>query len=106
MFVSNYAMYGSGHGPEGSDDCGGPGGLTPSFVYRIDLATLGIDGVARVGMTPKYVAVTPDDRYVLVTNWCSYDMSVVDHETLREIRRVPLGRFPRGIAVDSRSRVA
>jgi len=106
MFVSNYAMYGNGHGPEGSDECGGPGGLTPSFVYRIDLARLEIDGVARVGMTPKYVAVTPDDRYVLVTNWCSYDMSVVDHATLREIRRVPLGRFPRGIAVDRDSRTA
>ena len=106
MFVSNYAMYGSGHGPEGSDECGGPGGLTPSFVYRIDLERLEIDGVARVGMTPKYVAVTPDDRYVLVTNWCSYDMSVVDHATLREIRRVPLGRFPRGIAVDRASRIA
>ncbi|MFM8236469.1 MAG: cytochrome D1 domain-containing protein [Actinomycetota bacterium] len=106
MFVSNYAMYGTGHGPEGSDECGGPSGLTPSFVYRIDLARLEIDGVARVGQTPKYVAVTPDDRYVLVTNWCSYDMSVVDHATLREVRRVPLGRFPRGIAVDRASRTA
>ena len=40
VFASNYAMYGNGHGPEGSDECGGPGGLTPSYVYEIGLKSL------------------------------------------------------------------
>ncbi|HET9729834.1 MAG TPA: YncE family protein [Acidimicrobiia bacterium] len=106
IFVTNYSMYGADFGPEGSDECKGPSGLSRSFVYRIDLRSLAIDGVAQVGMVPKYVAVTPDDRYVLVTNWCSYDVSVVDHDQLREIRRIPLGAYPRGIAVDPTSRVA
>jgi YVTN family beta-propeller protein len=106
VFVSNYSMYGANFGPEGSDDCGGPGGLSPSYVYRINLASLAVDGVAQVGMVPKYVAVTPDDRYVLVTNWCSYDLSVVDHTTLQEVHRIPIGQYPRGIAVDPQSRVA
>ena len=60
-------MYGANFGPEGSDNCGGPGGLSPSYVYRVNLKTLAIDKVGQVGMVPKYVAVTPDDKYVLVT---------------------------------------
>jgi YVTN family beta-propeller protein len=106
VFASNYAMYGNGHGPEGSDECGGPGGLTPSFVYEIGLKSLAIDKVGQVGMVPKYVAVTPNDKYVLVTNWCSYDMSVLDRATLKEVKRVPLGAYPRGIVVNAASTIA
>jgi YVTN family beta-propeller protein len=106
VFVTNYSMYGAAFGPEGSDTCRGPGGLKPSFLYRINLRTLAIDGVAQVGVVPKYVAVTPDDRYVLVSNWCGYDVSVVGHDSMRELRRIHLGAYPRGIAVDASSRVA
>lgn len=106
VFASNYAMYGNGHGPEGSDECGGPGGLTPSFVYEIGLKSLAIDKVGQVGMVPKYVAVTPNDKYVLVTNWCSYDMSVLDRTTLKEVKRVSLGAYPRGIVVNASSSIA
>jgi YVTN family beta-propeller protein len=106
VFASNYAMYGNGHGPEGSDECGGPGGLTPSYVYEIGLKSLAIDKVGKVGMVPKYVAVTPNDKYVLVTNWCSYDMSVLDRATLKEVKRVSLGAYPRGIVVNADSSIA
>jgi YVTN family beta-propeller protein len=106
VFATNYSMYGSGFGPEGSDNCAGPGGLTPSYVYRVSLRSLAIDKVGRVGMVPKYVAVTPDDKYVLVSNWCSYDLSVLDYATLHEVRRIHLGAYPRGIAVDGRRNVA
>jgi YVTN family beta-propeller protein len=106
MFASNYSMYGANFGPEGSDNCGGPGGLSPSYVYRVSLKTLAIDKVGQVGMVPKYVAVTPDDKYVLVSNWCSYDLSVLDYNTLHEVQRIHLGAFPRGIAVDGARRVA
>jgi YVTN family beta-propeller protein len=106
VYVSNYSMYGANFGPEGSDECAGPDGLSPSYLYRINLESLELDGVAQVGMVPKYVAVTPDDKYVLATNWCSYDLSVLDHNTFQEVHRVPLGQYPRGIAVDPQSRVA
>jgi YVTN family beta-propeller protein len=106
VFATNYSMYGANFGPEGSDECSGPGGLSPSYVYRINLATLAVDGVAQVGMVPKYVAVTPNDKYVLATNWCSYDLSVIDYKSFKEVKRLPLGRYPRGIAVDPTSRVA
>jgi YVTN family beta-propeller protein len=106
FYVTNYSMYGANFGPEGSDDCSGPGGLSPSFVYRVELKTLAITGVAQVGMVPKYIAVTPDNRYILVTNWCSFDLSVIDRATFKEVRRIPLGTDPRGIAVSHDSRTA
>ena len=106
FYVTNYSMYGADFGPEGSDNCSGPGGLSPSFVYRVDLAKLAITGVTQVGMVPKFIAVTPDNRYILVTNWCSFDLSVIDRETFKEIRRIPLGTDPRGIAVNRSSSVA
>ena len=61
-------------------------------------ATQRIDQVIPVGEVPKYVAVTPDDKHVLVTNWCSFDLSVVDVATHKEVAQVPIGRYPRGIA--------
>jgi YVTN family beta-propeller protein len=106
FYVTNYSMYGDNFGPEGSDNCGGPGGLSPSYVYRVDVKSLTITGVAQVGMVPKYVAVTPDNKYVLVTNWCSFDLSVIDRATFKEVHRIPLGTDPRGIAVHPSSSVA
>ena len=53
MFATNYSMYGANFGPEGSDNCGGPGGLSPSYVYRVSLKTLAIDKVGQVGMVPE-----------------------------------------------------
>ena len=106
FYVTNYSMYGADFGPEGSDNCSGPGGLSPSYVYRVDLAKLAITGVTQVGMVPKFIAVTPDNRYILVTNWCSFDLSVIDRVTFKEIRRIPLGTDPRGIAVNRASSVA
>ena len=106
VFASNYSMYGANFGPEGNDNCSGPGGLSPSYVYRVNLASLAIDGVTQVGMVPKYVAVTPNDKYVLATNWCSYDISIIDYKSFTEVKRIHLGAYPRGIAVDKASKVA
>ncbi len=97
-FVSNYQMYGPGFTRPGSDGCG-LAGWDESFLYRVDMDALRIDRIYRVGAVPKFVAVTPDDRLVLVTNWCSFDLSVVDTGAGKELGRVPLGRHPRGIAV-------
>jgi len=105
-YVSNYSMYGSGFGPEGSDSCTPRSGFDRSFVYRIDMRGLRIDRAYRVGEVPKVVAVTPDGRYVLVTNWCSWDLSVVSTAQQREVRRIPIGAYPRGIAVAPSGRAA
>jgi YVTN family beta-propeller protein len=110
LWVSNYSMYGVGFGPEGSDTCsastGVTDGYTDSYLYRVSLATLSIDGVAKVGWVPKYLAVTPSGRWVLATNWCSYDLSIVSTATLREVARIPIGPYPRGIAISPDSHLA
>jgi YVTN family beta-propeller protein len=105
-YVSNYAMYGKGFGPEGKDSCTAASKIDNSFLYRIDTTTLVIDQVIEVGRVPKYVAVTPDGSTVLVSNWCSMDLSVVDTATAREVKRIPLGPHPRGIAVAADGSVA
>ncbi len=107
VYVSNYSMYGKGFGPEGLDSCSPGSAPDKSFLYRIDTTTLKIDQVIPVGAVPKYVAVTPDDSTVLVTNWCSWTMSVVDVASARLADTIPIGgAYPRGIAVSPDSKTA
>ncbi len=110
VYVSNYSMYGSGFGPEGNDTCtpesAKAAGDTNSYVYRINVATLTIDQVLEVGIVPKFLAVTPNGRYLLVANWCSYDLSVVSLGEAKEVARLPIGPYPRGLAVSPDSRTA
>jgi DNA-binding beta-propeller fold protein YncE len=105
-YVSNYSMYGEGFGPEGDDGCTPSSRYDDSFVYRISLETLEIDDAYRVGSVPKVVATTPDGRFVLVANWCTWDLSVISTKRGREVRRIPMGAYPRGIAVTERSDAA
>jgi YVTN family beta-propeller protein len=97
-YVSNYRMYGGGLSTGAGDGCN-QGEWPDSFVYRVDTSTLEIDQLLRVGSVPKFLAVTPDDRYLLVSNWCGFDVSILDVETGEEVTRVEVGRHPRGIAV-------
>jgi YVTN family beta-propeller protein len=105
-YVSNYSMYGRGFGPEGRDVCSPASGFHRSFVYRIRLDRLRIDRAYRVGPVPKVVAVTRDGAHVLVSNWCGYDVSVVSTRRGRQVRRIPIGPYPRGIAVSPTKDVA
>ena len=106
-WVSNYSMYGEGYGPEGLDTCTKGDGTSPSTVYRVDTKTFAIDKVVAVGAVPKYVAITPDGRTVLVSNWCSWDLTVIDAESGKVTARIPLGgKYPRGIAVSPDSQQA
>ena len=98
-YVSNYSMYGAGFGPEGQDSCSPSSGYDDSYLYRVDVSTLAVDQVIRVGAVPKYVATSPDGKLVLVSDWCSYALSVVDTASAREVKRIPLGPYARGIAV-------
>ena len=110
MWVSNYSMYGAGFGPEGDDNCS-PGsaraaGVSNSYAYRIDLKTYKIDAVVEAGMVPKYLAVSPDGKTLVITNWCSWDADIVDLTLNRVVARVPVGAYPRGIAISPDSKMA
>lgn len=105
-WVSNYSMYGPGFRRPGDDTCSPSSGYDRSFLYRVNTSTWKIDDVVLVGQVPKYVAVTPDGRFVLVTGWCSWDLTIVDASTRQVVATVPIGRYPRGIAVTPDSRTA
>ncbi|MES0490787.1 MAG: YncE family protein [Leptospirales bacterium] len=105
-WVSNYNMSGVGFNNAGHDKCSPKEKTDRSFVYRVNTETLAIDKVIKVGSVPKYVGVTPNNKYVLVTNWCTWDVSIIDTEQNKVIKSVYLGRYPRGIAISSDSKTA
>ena len=106
LYVTNYAMYGKGYNREGHDTCSPASKFDSSFLYRINLSSYEIDAVYPVGSVPKVVEVTPDNKYVLVSNWCSYDLKVISVESQKSIKTLKIGRYPRGIAVSSDSKTA
>lgn len=104
-WVSNYNMSGDKFINPGCDDCYS-NDFDDSYLYKINTETFAIEKIITVGSVPKYVAVSPDNKYVLVSNWSSGDVSIVDIEKSKEVKRVKAGRFPRGIVVDSKSKYA
>jgi YVTN family beta-propeller protein len=106
LYFTNYSMYGKGFTKEGHDKCSPASGYDDSFLSRIDLATMKIDAVYPVGSVPKVVQVTPDNKYVLVSNWCSYTVTVISVETGKRIKDIKIGRYPRGIEISEDSQFA
>ena len=103
LYVTNYAMYGKGFNKEGTDICSPANGFDSSFVYRINLSNYKIDGVYAVGSVPKVIEVTPDNKYILVTTWCSYTLDVISVAKQKKVKSLKIGRYPRGIAVSADS---
>ena len=106
LYVTNYAMYGKGFNREGHDTCSPASGFDTSFLYRINLENYEIDNVYPVGSVPKVVEVTPDNKFVLVSNWCSYDLKVISVDSQKVVKTIKIGRYPRGIAVSNDSKFA
>lgn len=98
-YVSQYTMYGENFGVEGFDACTVDSGVGPSFVYRFDAEEMAWDQVIKVGAVPKYVALSPDQKTLLVSNWCDATLSVVDTEQAEEVGVVPMDAAPRGIVI-------
>jgi len=106
LYFTNYAMYGKGFNKEGHDTCSPASGYDTSFLSRINLASKEIDAVYPVGSVPKVVKVTPDNKYVLVSNWCSYTLSVISVADQKVVQTIKIGRYPRGIVVTKDSAFA
>jgi len=106
LYVSNYSMYGPGYTKEGQDTCSPRSGKDKSFVYRINRVDYAIDAIYPVGSVPKVVEVTPDNKFVLVSNWCSYTLSVISVAEQKVVKTIKIGRYPRGIAISTDSTTA
>ena len=103
LYVSNYSMYGPGYKKEGSDTCSPSSGFDSSFIYRINRSNYQIDAVYPVGSVPKVVEVTPNNKYVLAANWCSYTVSIISIADQKVVKTVKIGKYPRGIAISKDS---
>jgi YVTN family beta-propeller protein len=106
LYFTNYAMYGKGFNKEGTDTCSPASGYDKSFLSRVNLANGEIDAVYPVGSVPKVVKVTPDNKYILVSNWCSYTVTIISVETQKTVKSIKIGRYPRGISISSDSKFA
>ena len=106
LYFTNYAMYGKGFNKEGTDTCSPASGFDSSYLSRINLASNKIDAVYPVGSVPKVVKVTPDNKYILVSNWCSYNVTIISVETQKTVKSIKIGRYPRGISISSDSKFA
>ena len=106
LYVTNYAIYGAGFGEEGTDVCSPASDIDPSFVYRINLTKFTIDGLYPVGSMPKGIAITPDNKYLLVANWCSYTLDVISIAAQKTVKQLKIGAYPRGIVISADSKKA
>lgn len=106
LYVTNYAMYGKGFNREGTDICRPSNNYDRSFLYRIATDKWEIDAAYKVGVVPKVVEVSPDNKYVLVTNWCSYDLSIISIADQKVVKTINIGAYPRGITISSDSKYA
>ena len=106
LYFTNYAMYGKGFNKEGHDTCSPASGFDSSFLSRIDLGKNQIDAVYPVGSVPKVVKVTPDNKYIMVSNWCSYTVTIISVETQKTVKSIKIGRYPRGISISSDNKYA
>lgn len=104
-WVSNYSMTGHGFNQPGCDACSG-NKYDSSFVYKINLESFAIENIIAVGAVPKYMAPTPDNSKLVVSNWSSGDLSIIDLNQEIEIERIKVGRHPRGIAITKDSKIA
>lgn len=62
----------------------------------------------KTGKTPKVISRTADSRYLLVSNWHSYNVSVLElnkdkYPYGKVISTIPVSSIPRGIAVDDKA---
>jgi hypothetical protein len=63
----------------------------------------------KTGKTPKVISRTSDDKYLLVSNWHSYNVSVLElnkdeYPYARVTGTIPVSSIPRGIAIDDKNK--
>ncbi|MEO0897352.1 MAG: SPOR domain-containing protein [Bacteroidota bacterium] len=101
IWVCSPAISGDGFHNPGSPGCVSGGNYDPGFVFKISTKTYLIESAIEVGSYPTNLCLSQDGKYLMVANWCSEDVSVIDTEIEEEKFRLNLGKFPRGLAIHS-----
>ena len=63
-------------------------------------------GRVPVGREPEGVGVSPDGRWVLITNESDSSVSIIDTDTLKIVKSVQVGKRPRDVAFTPDGRAA
>jgi DNA-binding beta-propeller fold protein YncE len=97
-----------------SNECNqkhGGGTSAEKEIYVTDYADNQTDTIfaplIKTGKTPKVIAITHDNQYLLVSNWHSYNVSVLKLDEKQYpygeiIATIPVSSIPRGIAIDEK----
>lgn len=76
---------------------------TGNRVYKIDLVARSVVKEIPAGDAPHGVVVSPDGKFVYVTNLLSENISIIDTATDTEVGRIRVGKMPNGISIWTRS---
>jgi PQQ-dependent catabolism-associated beta-propeller protein len=71
-----------------------------NHVAFVDTATRKVEDYVLVGSRAWGVALSPDEQTLYVANGLSDDLSIVDMESRKAIRAVPVGRVPHSVLAD------
>jgi YVTN family beta-propeller protein len=69
----------------------------PSVVVVYDTLEKALTKRIEVGIIPKVITVSPDEKLVFVANWNSASISVIDADSFQVIKTIKVGAIPRGI---------
>jgi len=61
---------------------------------------------AKTGKTPKIVKVSPDEKWIYVANWFTDDVTIIERETFKPVKTIPVVHIPRGIDFSPDSKYA
>lgn len=70
----------------------------PSVIAVIDTAALKIERKLPVGVRPKIVMPSPDEKLILNANYSGNSVTATRTDTWQTVATLPVGRHPRGIA--------
>ena len=68
------------------------------LVYKIDLTTNQVVKTIKTGNGPHGIVISPNDRFVYVTNLLDGDVAIIDTATDEVVVKIPVGKEPNGIS--------
>ena len=105
-YVSNYSMYGQAFGAGGERQLHAVVRVPRELRVPHRHERLRIDEAYKVGAVPKVVAVTPGSPLRARLELVHLDLSVISTKKGREVKRISIGAYPRGIAVSPKGNAA